>query len=288
MAGLTEYAAQQIATLVRQYVDDAIADLRASIPAPLKGETGPKGEPGRDGKDAEPVDIDRLTSRILAMIPEPARGEKGERGERGADGINGVDGQEGEPGIDGKDGRDGLDGSNGRDGIDGKDGKDGRDGRDGKDGRDGEKGADGRDGSAIEYVTLDASKSYPRGTHAIHAGGTLYAERSTDPVSGGDFKAAGWRMLTAGISAIEAKLLTDGRTFEFAFRFTDGSVQKQQCKADVPAHRGVWREAVTYEKADVVQWSGNAWIAREVTTEKPGESKAWELLARRGRDGKDA
>ena len=119
-------------------------------------------------------------------------------------------------------------------------------------------------------------------------GGILYAERTTDPVKGADYKAAGWRELVAGLADVRMKLLSDGRTFELALEFTDGRIETRQAKADIPAHRGVWREAVTYERGDVVQWSGNGWIAREVTTDKPGEGKGWDLLARRGRDGKDS
>jgi hypothetical protein len=282
---------------------DAIADnVRKAIPA---------GKDGRDGKDAPAIDVEALFARLKEAIPAPLKGEPGK------DGRDGANGKDGAPGVDGKDGRDGISGkdgapgTDGRDGVNGKDGadvdplilrgmvvgavaevvkelpapKDGRDGRDGKDGIDGEPG---RDASAIDYVQFDPTKSYPLGTHALCRGGILYAERTTDRVEGNDFKAAGWRHLVAGLADVRMEILSDGRTFQFALEYSDGRTEKLQAKAAVPAHRGVWRESVTYEKGDVVQWSGNGWIAREVTTDKPGEAKSWDLLARRGRDGKDA
>lgn len=46
---------------------------------------GPVGPAGPAGKDAAPLDVDAIVSRVLAVMPAP------ERGERGADGINGKD-----------------------------------------------------------------------------------------------------------------------------------------------------------------------------------------------------
>lgn len=301
------YGAKHVAPLaaenavLRGRLDILQAKLEA-MPVPKDGKNGRDGVDGTNGRDG----ID---------------GKAGEAGLDGKDGTDGIDGKDGAPGlagkdgtngINGKDGSAGIDGKDGRNGIDGKDGssvdplivramvldavqavikeipapKDGRDGRDGRDGADGSNGSSGRDGSAIDYIDLDASKSYPRGTHALCRGGILYAERTTDAINGGDYKAAGWRQLVGGLADVQMSLLSDGRTFELAFEYSDGRKEKRQAKADIPAHRGVWRDAITYDKADVVQWSGNAWIAREVTTDKPGDSKSWDLLARRGRDGK--
>jgi hypothetical protein len=288
---------------------DAIVErLRKAIPAGKDGRDGVDGAPGRDGADgANGVDgkngVDGAPGKDGRDGIDGKNGTDGMNGKDGADGIhgkdgaNGIDGKDGRDGLNGKDGRDGLNGKDGApgergekglDGIDGKSGAAGRDGREGKDGIDGINGENGRDASAIDYVEFDSAKSYPRGTHALCRGGIMYAERTTDRVIDGDYKAAGWRSLVAGLADVKAALLSDGRTFELAFEYSDGRVEKQQAKAAIPAHRGVWRDAITYEKGDVVQWSGNGWIAREVTTDKPGDSKAWDLLARRGRDGKDS
>ena len=34
-------------------------------------------------------------------------------------------------------------------------------------------------------------------------------------------------------------------------------------------------------------WGGSTFHCNETTTSKPGESKAWTLMVKRGRDGKD-
>lgn len=51
---------------------------------------------------------------------------------------------------------------------------------------------------------------------------------------------------------------------------------------------GVYVEGKQYECGDLVTWAGSAWHCNEVTATKPGEaSKAWTLMVKRGRDGKD-
>lgn len=53
------------------------------------------------------------------------------------------------------------------------------------------------------------------------------------------------------------------------------------------AYRGVYRSDESYEPQDVVTFSGSAWICKEATTDKPGEGGAWQLMVKKGRDGKD-
>ncbi len=52
-------------------------------------------------------------------------------------------------------------------------------------------------------------------------------------------------------------------------------------------YRDVWQEGQTYERGDTATWAGSTWHCNETTTSKPGESKAWTLMVKRGRDGKD-
>jgi hypothetical protein len=63
-------------------------------------------------------------------------------------------------------------------------------------------------------------------------------------------------------------------------------------KATIPQWRGVWREGETFERGAVVAHSGASWIARDQTSEKPGDgATAWQLMvkaARHGKDGKSA
>lgn len=51
---------------------------------------------------------------------------------------------------------------------------------------------------------------------------------------------------------------------------------------------GVYVEGKTYDLGDLVTWGGSSWHCNETTTSKPGEgTKAWTLMVKRGRDGKD-
>jgi hypothetical protein len=51
---------------------------------------------------------------------------------------------------------------------------------------------------------------------------------------------------------------------------------------------GVYVEGKHYELGDLVTWAGSSWHCNEVTESKPGDgSKAWTLMVKRGRDGKD-
>lgn len=52
---------------------------------------------------------------------------------------------------------------------------------------------------------------------------------------------------------------------------------------------GVYVDGKTYDLGDLVTWAGSSWHCNEPTTTKPGEgAKAWTLMVKRGRDGKDA
>lgn len=51
---------------------------------------------------------------------------------------------------------------------------------------------------------------------------------------------------------------------------------------------GVYQEGKHYEPGQMATWAGSAWHCNEATTTKPGDgSKAWTLMVKRGRDGKD-
>jgi hypothetical protein len=51
---------------------------------------------------------------------------------------------------------------------------------------------------------------------------------------------------------------------------------------------GVYQEGKSYDVGNLVTWAGSSWHCNESTRDKPGEgSKAWTLMVKRGRDGKD-
>lgn len=53
-------------------------------------------------------------------------------------------------------------------------------------------------------------------------------------------------------------------------------------------YQGVYQDGKSYELGDVATWGGSTWHCNEPTTTRPGENtKAWTLMVKRGRDGKD-
>lgn len=53
---------------------------------------------------------------------------------------------------------------------------------------------------------------------------------------------------------------------------------------------GTFQRAATYRRGQAVSFDGSLWIALRDTQsgEEPGQSKAWQLAVKRGRDGRDA
>lgn len=51
------------------------------------------------------------------------------------------------------------------------------------------------------------------------------------------------------------------------------------------SYEGTYQEGSEYKAGQITTWGGSSWHCNEVTTTKPGESKAWTLMVKRGRDG---
>jgi integrin beta 3 len=133
---------------VAPMIQEEIAKVVASLPAPEKGRDG------TDGKDGNSVTVDDVAPMIaaevgkaVAAIPVPKDGRNGLDGKNGSDGKDGIDGRDGEDGValagalidragelvltlsDGTTRELGpVIGSDGKDGLDGRDGEPGRDG----------------------------------------------------------------------------------------------------------------------------------------------------------------
>lgn len=117
---------------------------------------------GRDGKDAEPVDLDALRAQMEEMIadavseiPKAVDGENGEKGEAGEAGPQGEAGEQGEKGDVGEKGDIGPQGEKGDTGENGEKGLDGKDGQQGEKGDVGEKGLDGKDGLGFDDLVVE-------------------------------------------------------------------------------------------------------------------------------------
>lgn len=91
-----------------------------------------------------------------------------------------------------------------------------------------------------------------------------------------------------GLGFDDLSVLHDGGR-GLTFRFIKGD-RIRDFAVTVPAliYQGVYIDAQTYEKGDVVTWAGSTWHCHEATTTKPGDGSAsWKLMVKRGRDGRD-
>lgn len=79
----------------------------------------------------------------------------------------------------------------------------------------------------------------------------------------------------------------DGRSIVLSF--SQGDVTNEfELTFPVPVYRGVFKQGEAYVRGDVVTWGGCAWNCKEDTTEKPDSADHWELMVKKGRDGRDA
>lgn len=147
-----------------------------------------------------------------------------------------------------------------------------------KDGIDGEHGRDAYELDVLPVI--DFTRSYPRGTVAQHQGGVWRAFANTQGTHG-------WTCIVDGINAIA---VTRDSERGFTVRITRSSDTTDATSFVMPVliYRGVYQAGRVYEEGDVVTWGGSLWHCNEPTDAKPdGESNAWTLAAKRGRDGRD-
>lgn len=144
----------------------------------------------------------------------------------------------------------------------------------------------GRDATQYEpLLSIDDTKSYPRGTFAAHRGGMIRSFRQTDPVGDAGLFAAGWAVMLNGIAGETEETADEGRTDKRITRYTDGTVLERSIARSVVIDRGVYREGEAYAKGDGVSWAGSFWIAQKATAAKPDAADgSWRLSVKKGRD----
>jgi integrin beta 3 len=74
------------------------------------------------------------------------------------------------------------------------------------------------------------------------------------------------------------------------FAFARAGAEAKEFPVSLPflRYQGVHQHSQKYYQGDVVTWAGSTWHCNEPTTAKPDDgSKAWQLMVKRGRDGKD-
>ncbi|MDI3441621.1 hypothetical protein QLG07_19325 [Erwinia sp. V90_4] len=147
--------------------------------------------------------------------------------------------------------------------------------------KDGEDGEDGKDALQLEIAPeINAEKSYPRGTYAIHLGGLWRSYQKTTGMNG-------WECLVDGISEIDISQ-SEERSFTVCAVKSSGEKTEKTFSVPVMIYRDIFSEGEKYQPGDSVTWGGSVWYCCEETVDKPGESgsKGWKLAVKRGRDAR--
>ncbi len=225
----------------------------------IKGDRGEKGEPGIDGKDVDMAEVEALIAKALPDIVAKAvealvdkqmaliRVNAKEAIEKAIKAI--PEPKRGDPGEPGRDGRD---------------------------------GPPGRDAIHLDILpAIDPEVVYRRGTWATHKGGLWRAFEKTAGMKG-------WECVVDGFDGADIAYGEDVRSCTVKLLRSSGVMTEKSFQLPSIVHRGVWKQQA-YTTGDTVMKDGHLWMARADADEAdvPGESKAWQLAVRRGRDGRD-
>lgn len=139
----------------------------------------------------------------------------------------------------------------------------------------------GRDAIDLEILpAIDESKQYPRGTYAAHNGGLWKSYERTHGMRG-------WECIVDGIAAVNVVQDSD-REFSVTLAKSSGAEVVQKFALPIQVYRGVHQEGKAYDAHDNVTWAGSQWTStKSENTDKPGTSDAWTLVVKAGRPGKD-
>lgn len=141
--------------------------------------------------------------------------------------------------------------------------------------------ADGRDAIDLEILpAIDETKQYPRGTYATHRGGLWKSYERTHGMRG-------WECIVDGVDAVNVTQDAE-REFSVKLAKSSGAEVVQKFALPIQIYKGVHRDGDAYDAYDNVTWAGSQWTSTESqNTDKPGTSDAWVLCVKAGRNGKD-
>lgn len=90
-----------------------------------------------------------------------------------------------------------------------------------------------------------------------------------------------------GLGFDDLNVTIDERTLTLTFA-KGATVRKFPVDLPFIRYTGVYQDHVTYNAGDLATYGGSTWHCNSETTSKPGDgSKAWTLMVKRGRDGRD-
>lgn len=135
----------------------------------------------------------------------------------------------------------------------------------GKDGVPGKDGVDGKDGNA--------------GTPGIGEKG----ERGADGINGKD----GAPSTVPGPKGDTGECGADGiATREELHSLIEERMADIQVRTFADLYQGVYQPGTTYSRGLAVTWGGSLWLSKADTKTKPGESPEWQLIVKKGSDGR--
>lgn len=139
----------------------------------------------------------------------------------------------------------------------------------------------GRDAIDLEILpAIDETKQYPRGTYATYRGGLWKSYERTHGLRG-------WECIVDGVDGISIEQNGD-REFSVTLAKSSGAEVVQKFAMPIQVYKGVHREGEAYDQHDNVTWAGSQWTStKSENTDKPGSSDAWTLCVKAGRNGKD-
>jgi integrin beta 3 len=251
--------------------------------------------------DAHSRRIEELIDKTQEMEERIAAIPSGPQGDRGIAGDRGEKGEKGEAGRDGKDGRDGINGSPGDRGAAGDRGERGEPGSAGERGVAGDRGERGEPGPLGERGIDGKSVTFDDVRPIIEAAAASaqieferraqdFIQRAIDrlPVPKDGKDGAPGRDGADGLGFDDLELGYDGERRFTLTASAGGQIKTQTIRLPVMIDRGVYEFKSAYEAGDFVTYGGDGWVARRdaAAGETPGNSDAWRLVVRKGRDGK--
>ena len=140
---------------------------------------------------------------------------------------------------------------------------------------------DGRDALHLEILpAIDGAKTYARNTYAKHDGGLWRSFEQTSAMRG-------WECIVEGLKSVSVAQTGD-REFSVTLAKSSGAEVVQKIAMPIQIYKGVHRDGEAYDQHDNVTWAGSQWASvKSENVDKPGSSDSWTLVVKAGRNGKD-
>ena len=149
-------------------------------------------------------------------------------------------------------------------------------------------GKDGKDAQPIQEEDVEKAVAGYLALHPIRDGRDGLAGRDgKDGEKGLDGKDGEAGRDGVGFDDLDIGFDLDSRTFTFKFQRGEYIKTIPVKAAGIPVQRGVFKRDKGYEHGDIVTWDGSQWFATKDTQLQPKVGNDWQLIVKRGNDGKE-